>query len=230
MVKSTELDGALLALWTKTNANSMPSLPEHLASLSTVPAYAEATRHPFLVAAANGSLSSDRLAFWLSQDRIYASHAYPAFIGSLIATIPRDSSHGIYSREEQNNQHILSVMVYCLQNVVREVNFFKETAEQWGLPLDIWKERKGTKDYTAEMTRISKNGRMEDALIFLWAMERVSRLNVSGHKLIGILRSTLTLGHLLPISYNPAALNNLQLFTALPKAGVAASLSSLSTS
>ncbi|EKM77401.1 hypothetical protein AGABI1DRAFT_130483 [Agaricus bisporus var. burnettii JB137-S8] len=151
----------------------MPGLTQHLASLTTVPTYAEATNHPFLAAAANGTLPADRLALWLSQDRIYASHAYPAFIGSLIASIPRDSSHGIYSREERTNQHILSVMVYCLENVVREVNFFKETAEQWNLPLDVWKERKETKDYTAEMGRISKSGRMEDALIFLWAMERV---------------------------------------------------------
>jgi thiaminase len=167
----------------ETDANKMPSLTDHLASLSTVPPYADATRHPFLVAAADGSLPTDRLALWLSQDRIYASHAYPAFIGSLIASMPRDSSHGIYSREEQKNQHILSVRVFCLQNVVREVNFFRDLAEQWGLSLDVWKERKGTKDYTAEMARISKSGRMEDALIFLWAMERVSGLSVSGHNL-----------------------------------------------
>lgn len=151
----------------------MPSLTDHLVNLSTVPTYAEATKHPFLVAAGDGTLPASRLALWLSQDRIYAGHAYPAFIGSLIASIPRDSSHGVSSPEEQKCQHILSVLLFALQSVVREVDFFKDTAAQWGLQLDGWKERKGTKAYTAEMVKISKSGNMEDALIFLWAMERV---------------------------------------------------------
>lgn len=210
----------------------MPGLTQHLASLATVPTYAEATNHPFLAAAANGTLPADRLALWLSQDRIYASHAYPAFIGSLIASIPRDSSHGIYSREERTNQHILSVMVYCLENVVREVNFFKETAEQWNLPLDVWKERKETKDYTAEMGRISKSGRMEDALIFLWAMERVSRQDIQDYISINyfwLVRYTLTPGHLLPKDYNLAASNKPRRFLALLKTGVTMNLSSLLT-
>ncbi|KAF8889592.1 hypothetical protein BD779DRAFT_1662021 [Infundibulicybe gibba] len=47
-----------------------------------------AIAHPFLQAAANGSLGRHLLSIWLSQDRIYASHAYPRFIGALISHIP----------------------------------------------------------------------------------------------------------------------------------------------
>ncbi|KXN81682.1 hypothetical protein AN958_03929 [Leucoagaricus sp. SymC.cos] len=151
----------------------MPTLTEHLVNLSTVPPYADAINHPFLVAAGNGTLSPDRLALWLSQDRIYAAHAYPSFIGALITNIPWDSSHPLGSPPELRNQRVLSLLVYCLENVVREVNFFKDTAAKWGLPIEGWKERKGTRDYTAEMARISKNGSLSDGLIFLWAMERV---------------------------------------------------------
>ncbi|KAJ3573371.1 hypothetical protein NP233_g2465 [Leucocoprinus birnbaumii] len=151
----------------------MPTLTEHLANLTTIPPYTEAINHPFLVAAGNGSLPADRLALWLSQDRIYAAHAYPAFIGALITSIPWDSSQSVDSLSEQRNQHILSVLVFCLENIVREVNFFRDTATRWDLPIDDWNERKGTRDYTAEMARISKNGNVTDGLIFLWAMERV---------------------------------------------------------
>ncbi|KAF5347754.1 hypothetical protein D9756_010281 [Leucocoprinus leucothites] len=151
----------------------MPTLTEHLVNLTTVPSYSEATQHPFLIAAGDGTLLSDRLALWLSQDRIYAAHAYPAFIGALITSIPWDSSHPVGSPGEQRNQHILSVLVFCLQNIVQEVNFFRDTAAKWDLPIDGWKERKGTRDYTAEMARISKDGILTDGLIFLWAMERV---------------------------------------------------------
>ncbi|THV00711.1 heme oxygenase-like protein, partial [Dendrothele bispora CBS 962.96] len=143
--------------------------------------YTSATRHPFLHAAGNGTLSNDLLSLWLSQDRIYAAHAYPKFIGSLIANIPFSSSDlnhpsstsATPESPEVINQRILQSLVSCLTNVIREAKFFQETSEKWGLKLEGWQERKGTRDYTAEMTRISANGRIEDGLVFLWAMEKV---------------------------------------------------------
>ncbi|KAF9444842.1 heme oxygenase-like protein [Macrolepiota fuliginosa MF-IS2] len=167
----------------------MSSLTDHLTKLATVPKYSEAINHPFLIAAGNGTLSPKLLALWLSQDRIYAAHAYSAFVGVLISNIPWNSSHGLDSPEEKMNQRILTTLIYSLTNVAREVNFFKETAVKWQLPLEGWKERKGTKNYTAEMARTSKNG-LVDGLVFLWAMERVyldawsfvaNKLKASGH-------------------------------------------------
>ncbi len=149
------------------------SLTDHLLSLRTPVPYADALRHPFLISAASGSLSHERLGFWLSQDRLYAAHAYPRFIGSLISAIPYDASHKIGSPEERLNQRILDALVFSLTNVVREVNFFEETAKEWGLRIEDWKERKGTRDYTAEMARVSRS--LEDGLVFLWAMEKVSK-------------------------------------------------------
>lgn len=149
------------------------SLTAHLVSLSTTPTYSAAIEHPFLISAGNSSLKDSLLALWLSQDRTYAAHAYPRFIGSLIANIPFDASHSLSSSEEALNQRILKVLVYSLDNIVREIEFFKQTAEQWGLDMETWKERKGTRDYTAEMARIAGNRRIEDGLIFLWAMEKV---------------------------------------------------------
>ncbi|KAF9467727.1 heme oxygenase-like protein [Collybia nuda] len=147
------------------------SITTHLLSQSTKPSYLEATSaHPFIASAANGTLSNDLLSFWLYQDRIYAAHAYPPFIGSLIANIPFD-------RTSQPNvdasKRILDILNFSLQNIVREVEFFENTATQWGLRTDGWKERKGTRDYTAEMARISRSGSVEEGLLFLWAMERI---------------------------------------------------------
>ncbi|KAK7462697.1 hypothetical protein VKT23_007285 [Stygiomarasmius scandens] len=150
------------------------SLTRHLSSLTESQSYTSATQHPFLRAAGDGTLSKNLLSFWLSQDRIYAAHAYPKFIGSLIANIPFSSSDlSSTNTSEALNQRVLQMLSACLTNVVREVNFFHETSAKWDLKLDGWEERKGTRDYTAEMTRISANGRIEDGLVFLWAMEKV---------------------------------------------------------
>ncbi|KAJ3509708.1 hypothetical protein NLJ89_g5075 [Agrocybe chaxingu] len=151
-----------------------PSLTNHLLSFHRTPeAYTAATQHPFLTQAGDGTLPPSRLALWLSQDRIYAAHAYPRFIGSLVARIPFCEKDAISSSREKQNEDILKMLVGCLDNILREVDFFRDTAETYGLDVEGWVERKGTRDYTAEMCRISSNGSLEDGLIFLWAMEQV---------------------------------------------------------
>lgn len=154
---------------------SSPSikLTSHLASLSTKTSYSAATEHNFLATAGKGTISDARLSLYLSQDRLYAAHAYPRFIGHLLASVPFSSLHDLRSPQEQFNRRIVELLSYSLQNVVRESGFFVDTAIKYGLKLDGWKERKATRDYTAEMIRIGATGRIQDGLIFLWAMERV---------------------------------------------------------
>lgn len=151
-----------------------PTLTSHLYSLSTAKPYSAATEHPFLAAAGDGTLPHDQLSLYLSQDRIYAAHGYPRFIGHLLAAIPYSSLHKLDSPEERFNKRILGMLHYALTNVIRETNFFVDTAAKFGLDLDGWRERKGTRDYLAEMTRVGASGRIEDGLVFLWAMERAS--------------------------------------------------------
>ncbi|KAF9477958.1 heme oxygenase-like protein [Pholiota conissans] len=150
-----------------------PPLSEHLISLDTFPSYKDATRHTFLAQAGDGTLPLSRLALWLSQDRIYAAHAYPRFIGSLLSRIPFQDSDNPSGPKERQNEEILRVLVSCLDNIVREVQFFKDTTEQFGLNVEEWAQRKATRDYTAEMVRVASSGSLEDGIIFLWAMERV---------------------------------------------------------
>ncbi|KAI4518276.1 hypothetical protein GGG16DRAFT_49251 [Schizophyllum commune] len=129
--------------------------------------YNVATRtHPFLEAARSGQLPASTLGYWLSQDKIYASQAYPKFIGHIIAAIPYEDAE-----KEAINKRVLSILLFSLQNVVREVGFFGDTAKQYNLKIEGWKERKGTRDYTAEMARLAAAS-LEENMVFLWAMEK----------------------------------------------------------
>ena len=159
----------------------MSTLTDHLQCLSTATPYPAAISHPFLKAAANGSLDPSLLALWLSQDRIYALHAYPRFIGALIAKINFNSTHGVSSPEELMNRRILKILAFSLDAIMKEADFFESTAQKLGLPLDGWKERKATRDYSAEMCRVATTMKIEEGLVFLWAMEKVYVLGNSKH-------------------------------------------------
>lgn len=158
----------------------MESITAHLLTLHTTPTYSTATKtHPFLTSAGDGTLTDTRLSIWLSQDRIYAAQAYPRFIGSLISHIPFDkplsgAATAVEDDGDDHSQRILKILVFSLENIIREVDFFDATTRRWSLDVEGWKARKGTRDYVAEMASISKNGRIEEGLLFLWAMEKVS--------------------------------------------------------
>ncbi|KLO19374.1 heme oxygenase-like protein [Schizopora paradoxa] len=146
-------------------------LTDHLLALNDN--YNEAIEHPFLRAIGNGTASVESLSLWLSQDRIYAAHAYPRFIAHLITHIPFSSSDAIASPREESNQYILGVLSFCIQNVVREAQFFLQTAKKNSLDLDCWIERKETKEYVETMLRIASEGTLGEGLVFLWAMEKM---------------------------------------------------------
>jgi hypothetical protein len=40
----------------------------------------------------------------------------------------------------------------------------------------MWKERKGTRDYVADMDSVGNSKNIEEGLIFLWAMEKAGLL------------------------------------------------------
>ena len=155
--------------------SSTETLTEHLQALSTITPYSAATEHPFLVAAGTGTLSKELLSLYLAQDRLYAAHAYPRFVGHLLAAVPFSSLDALTSTQERDNQHIVRVLSYSLQNCVREsFDFFVETAERFGLQLNGWRERRGTREYMDAMVAVATWGGLEEGLVFLWAMEKVN--------------------------------------------------------
>ena len=151
-------------------------LTTHLASLSTPRPYAAATEHAFLTAAGTGILPAPLLSLYLSQDRIYAAHAYPRFLGHLLARVPFSSLHAHDSREERFHTEVVGILADALQNVRREVALFAEIeAKHALLRFAGWRERKATRDYTAAMARIvsGPDAKLSDGLVFLYGMEKV---------------------------------------------------------
>lgn len=149
------------------------TLTAHLQSLSTAVSFTAATQHPFLVAAGTGKLSKELLSLYLFQDRLYAE-AYPRFGGQLLAAVPFSSLDALKSPEEQLNQRIVRVLVYSLQNCMRESqSFFVEVSEKFGLDLEGWRERKATRDYIDAMVATVARGGLAEGLVFIWANERV---------------------------------------------------------
>ncbi|KAG1798360.1 uncharacterized protein BJ212DRAFT_1505058 [Suillus subaureus] len=117
----------------------MHHITHHLKDQSNLkPYYSAATQHEFLTAAGTLSLSPGRLALWLCQDRIYAAHAYPRFIGLLISKIPFDGP----AVEEELNRETLALLTICLEGIIREVAFFEGVAKEWSLDINGWMERK----------------------------------------------------------------------------------------
>ncbi|KAJ3843302.1 heme oxygenase-like protein [Lentinula raphanica] len=133
--------------------------------------YSDAVYNDFLLRAAIGAVEHDLLSVCLSQNRIYAAHAYPRFIGSLIARIPFNPKHAIDSSDAKLNTQILNTLMFCLQNVVSQDAFLVKTAADSSLTLNK-PERKGTRDLTAEMGRITSN-EFYEGVIFLWAIEKI---------------------------------------------------------
>ncbi|KAL4268956.1 Thiaminase-2/PQQC domain-containing protein [Pleurotus pulmonarius] len=139
--------------------------------------HAATTAHPFLVAAANGTLSHPLLEFYLAQDKVYAGYAYPKFIGGLFRRIDayRNAS------QPGQPQSLLPVLAASITGVAREVKFFDSLAAQYGLNLqDSTSEspphtkRAATLNYVAEMAYVAEwSETWEEGIVFLWAMEKV---------------------------------------------------------
>ncbi|KIY46018.1 heme oxygenase-like protein [Fistulina hepatica ATCC 64428] len=123
---------------------------------------AAATQDPtFIRSIKDQTISPRLLAYWLAQDKIYAQ-AYPRFIADLMTRMHPDPP-----------PHADNVLLHALQNITRELGFFNSAEIPAFLRETTWQERKATRDYTAEMYRMSNDASQGEALVFLWAMEKV---------------------------------------------------------
>ncbi|RAK71900.1 putative transcription regulator PAB1642, partial [Aspergillus fijiensis CBS 313.89] len=107
------------------------------------------TAHPFLSAAAAGTLPKPRLAAWLAQDRLYI-HAYIRFIGALLAKlqlpvpVPVPVPHATQTNPNNTDQietqtletQTLHTLTAALTNIVRELDFFVAVADEYALDLN----------------------------------------------------------------------------------------------
>ena len=56
------------------------------------------------------------------------------------------------------------MLVLCLYNVARQVIFLRILPKSITEKIEVWKEGKGERNYTAEMARISRTGNIDDLL------------------------------------------------------------------
>lgn len=98
--------------------------------------FKRATQHPFLKAAGQGQVPKRTLSQWLAQDRLYAQ-AYVRFIGGLLSkvTLPSRNPDSKKCRLPTTEQRIFDILVDSLVNIQRELQFFQDTAAEYGLDL-----------------------------------------------------------------------------------------------
>ncbi|UZJ52443.1 hypothetical protein CBS101457_001763 [Exobasidium rhododendri] len=151
---------------------------ELLASSQTSSSYAKATQHSFLVSAGKLQLSSASLQAWLTQDRLYALCGYSIFLGLLISRCPAPIASPTDPASRLHRKR-LTVFAGAMANIDREVGFFEEVARSNNLDLGAAKD-KGlnllnpvTRGYIDYMIAVASRGTFEEALVLLWAMEKL---------------------------------------------------------
>lgn len=64
------------------------SITDHLLSLEHEAVKRATETHPFLIQAGQGTLTADRLARWLTQDRLYGLLGYTKLLGGMLVQCP----------------------------------------------------------------------------------------------------------------------------------------------
>ncbi|KAI0400521.1 heme oxygenase-like protein [Xylaria palmicola] len=161
------------------------SLTESLLSDSEIAdLYQRATQSPFLRSGGRGRLSREALSQWLSQDRLYAQ-AYVRFIGGLISRVKFPVNFDGTSASASLQWRVLALLQDCLSGIMRELQFFEETAGSYNLDLAAagpgehdFSPNAITKGYIelfdsfAACPREELSRTLFDGLIVLWATER----------------------------------------------------------
>jgi len=150
-----------------------PKLTQHLTSLDSQ-AFQSATQTAFLHAAGTGTLPKTTLSQWLSQDRLYAQ-GYIRFIGLLLAKIRLPDTLGQASLPWRITDFLLG----ALTNIRRELLFFEETAQKYGI--DLLTPWEGQTTFFANpitrsyldlfMNAASPGPSLLEGLVVLWATE-----------------------------------------------------------
>jgi len=137
-----------------------------------------ATQHPFLERAGKGTLPKATLSRWLSQDRLYAQ-AYVSFIGALIARVDLPYEN-LFDKSTSLEWRIVNLLSSSLDNIRRELAFFDETADKYGLQLDArsdpdpaFKPELVTEQYIEIFRSFGKDPskNLLEGMVVLWATE-----------------------------------------------------------
>ncbi|KAK4225368.1 hypothetical protein QBC38DRAFT_395552 [Podospora fimiseda] len=107
------------------------SLTNHLLGTNSS-LFTSATQHPFLLAAAHGTLPKDTLSRWLANDRLYI-HSYIRAAGKLLESIELP----IELATENYETRLVDWLIEALVAVRREERMFLDVAGRYGLSLGL---------------------------------------------------------------------------------------------
>jgi thiaminase len=147
--------------------------------------FSQATTHTFLHSAGLGTLPKATLSKWLSQDRLYAQ-SYISFIGALISRVHLPHAF-VKDKSTSLRWRILKLLTASLENITKELEFFEDVAQRYGLDLEAspmhWKDGLGsgfqptgaTKQYESLFRAFGADPSMSllEGLVVLWATEQV---------------------------------------------------------
>ncbi|KAI0879355.1 heme oxygenase-like protein [Hypoxylon argillaceum] len=164
---------------------STQSLTESLLADSQIASlYQRATLSQFLRLGGEGRLSRGVLSKWLSQDRLYAL-AYIRFIGGLIPRVKFPTEVGTEGTSATLQWRILTLLRGCLDGIMKELQFFEETARSYDLDLAVvgpgehtFGPNATTRGYIDLFDSFAGQPRDEsprslfDGLVVLWATEQ----------------------------------------------------------
>lgn len=146
-----------------------PSLTQHLLSLDPAGLHA-ATTHPFLTAAASGTLPAATTQTWLAQDRLYAL-SYTTFAATLLTKvrIPTCSA-----RVSTLQWRIADALIASLAAITREVALFEDVAAArgWSGVFDEARAGAATRAYRGVFAAAAQPAAsLLVGLVTLWATE-----------------------------------------------------------
>ncbi|CAO3651924.1 unnamed protein product [Cunninghamella blakesleeana] len=157
----------------------MVSLTEHLLSLDK-DIYELATKHHFLEQMGAYSIEPQLLQQWIYQDRYY-TNGYTKMMGTMMSRVAlfdesRELGDNNPNYSESHSQRIFKLLSFATTNVFRECQFFTELlsrspyAKFDKVGLKPWTNR--YVDFQQKIARTSGYD-LGEALVLLWAMERV---------------------------------------------------------
>ena len=149
-----------------------PSLVNHLLTKNS-DGLQKATQQQFLSHAGCGTLSAEALQEWLTQQN-HMSRSLVTFIGNVIGKIRlTDAKNPL----QDTNWRALDLLVSCVNNAKRELEFLRSTAQKYGLKTDGEGPKHASKGLIDLFGASSaSNASLLEAMVVLWAIQHVSRI------------------------------------------------------
>lgn len=155
---------------TPTQTKPSPSLVNHLLA-KNAEALSTATQQQFLSHAGCGTLSGAALQQWLTQQN-HMARSLVTFIGNVIGKIRLpDAKYPL----ADTNWRTLDLLVSCVNNAKRELEFLRSTGVKYGLQSDGEGPKHATKGLTDLFgSSAQTHASLLEGMVVLWSIQHVS--------------------------------------------------------